>query len=483
MSNPRRRSRQSRHKPHQTASTADNRAPVPKIELFAPNRYDYTIPMEAYRAIQHRFPQQFVCPQQNVEWREDLDYTIHLHGDRVSIQTRAPFQLQKWLEEAGYPAHIKLVPPGPHLATVDAERLNSLINPKWHLPELLGIHFSGQFEVSSSRDVPQFVRALATAFPLAPCVMPFPSSDAAAVFRDKLQQIVDEPVTLMRGLRQRPRSRLVVGTYQAILGANYQHTPLVIVPHWPGSFHQRLKVLARQPDMERLYLIRTQQDSISDNDEAELLHRIGPMIWEFGRYHPRAKHIFHIVDFGGRQRNENPPRGFQLDKRKLYWRHTRRNQFLAILARQLSSEEQAFRSLPADRQHVVVLAEVTEHASKLAALLPGWPVITQDQATSPLPPRCIVTLIAAAACPTLAPLYLVNACGGPPSPWLTSWLEERALAQTAIRLVDLSDGFSAEAASLSQARQAAYKQSRVHWRPLAEPILKPAQVALRNSDP
>ena len=142
-------------------------------------------------------------PGGSVPWREDLDYTIRLHGDNIAIQTRAPFQLKQWLEEAGYPAHLTLMPPSPLLATVDAERLDRLIAPMWHLPELLTLNYSGQFEVKSPREVPQLVRALASAFPLAPCVMPFASFDAAAVFRDELRRIVDEPVTLMRGLGER----------------------------------------------------------------------------------------------------------------------------------------------------------------------------------------------------------------------------------------------------------------------------------------
>ncbi len=348
----------------------------------------------------------------------------------------------------------------------------------WHLPELLSLNFSGQFEVKSPRDVPQLVRALTSGFPDASCVMAFPSYDAAAVFGDELQRIVPEPVTLMRGLGQRPRSRLVVSTYQALLTGDHREFPLVIVPHWPGSVHQRLKLLGRQPAMERLYLIRTEQDSISDDNKAELLHRIGPMIWEFGRHQPRAQHIFHTVTFGGRRANENPLRGFQLDKQEVYWRHSRRNQFVANLARQLSDDGEAFRPLAAHRQHVVVLVEVTEHADKLAALLPGWPIVTHDDMTVPLPPRCIMTLSAADACPTFAPLFLVNACGGPASAWLESWLDERALARKAVRLVDLGDGFSGEAATLSLGRQAAYKRAGAVWTRLPKHILKPALDAL-----
>lgn len=415
MTTRRRRSGTSRRSP-QSANRPHHRT----IDLFAHNRYTYVVPIGAYRAIQHRFLPHLVHPNEYVHWRQDLDYIIRLQGDTVAIQTRAGFQLQKWLDEAGYSARLTLMPPSPHLATVDAERLDRLIDPMWHLPELLSIHFTGQFEVSALREVPLFVRALASAFPEVTCVMPFASIDAAAEFRDELRRIVDEPVTLMHGLGQRPRSRLVVSTFQALLTGDHRESPLVIVPRWPGSFHQRLKVLGRRPAMERLYLIRSEQDSISDDDGAELLHRIGPMIWEFGRHEPRAQHVLNIVNFGGQQPNEPLPRGLQVDKRKLYFRHTRRNQLVANLTRQLAADREGFRPLAAGRQHVVVLVEVTEHARKLAALLPGWPIITPDEATEPIPPRCIMTLSAAAACPILAPHYLIYACGGPASPWLES---------------------------------------------------------------
>ena len=477
MTAPRRRS-SSTHRTPQPASSAANSPCEHTIKLFGPNRYTYVIPIGAYRAIQHRFPQHLVHPGEYVPWRDDIDHTIRLRGNTVAIQTRAPFQLKKWLEEAGYPAHLELMPPGPHLATADAERLDRLIDPMWHLTELLSCNLSGQFEVQSPRDVPQLVRALASAFPLAPCVMPFPSIDAAAVFRDELRRIVNEPVTLMRGLSKRLGSRLIVSTYQALLTGDHREIPLVIVPYWPGSIHQKLKVLAQYPDMERLYLIRTEQDLVGESNEAELLHRIGPMIWEFGRHQPRAQHFFHIVNFGGQQPNDPLPRGLQVDKRRLYWRHSCRNQLTANLARQVATDEVSLQTLPADRQQVIVLVEVTEHAHKLAALLSGWPIITPDDVTSALPPRCIMTLCAAVARPTLAPLYLVNACGGPASPWLESWLAERALARTVVRLVDLGDGFSGEAATLSRGRQASYRRAGAVWRPLPKHILKPALDAL-----
>ena len=321
MTTRRHRSSASRYSPRPAPST-ENRPRNHTIELFAQNRNTYTVPIEAYRAIQHRLPQHlvhphFVHPGGSVPWREDIDYTIRLRGDTVAIQTRAGFQLQNWLDEAGYSARLTLMPPSPQLATVDAERLDRLIDPMWHLLELLTFNYSSQFEVKSPRDVPQLVRAFTAAFPEARCVMPFPFISAAAVFQDELQRIVEEPVTLMRSLGKRLGCRLIVSTYQALLDGNHREIPLVIVPRWPGSFHQRLKVPGRHPDMERLYLIHTEQDFVGKNDEAELLHRIGPMIWEFGRHEPRAQHVYHIVTFGGRQPDEPLPCSMQLKETKM----------------------------------------------------------------------------------------------------------------------------------------------------------------------
>ncbi len=464
------------------ASESIPRSSAQAIELFAQNRYDYEIPLDAFAAIKHHFPRHLVRPMGDLPWREELNYPIRCREYTVEIQTRDGYRLRKWLVDAGYAARLTLFPPAPHLAVVDAKRLNSLIDPMWHLPELLAVDFAGQFEVESPRDVPQLVRALASAFPHAPCVIPFASFAEAKLFRDDLQRIVDEPVTLMRGFNQRLSSRLVVSTYQALLEGVHQQTPLVIVPRWPGTFHQRLKLLGRQPGMQRLYLIRTEQDLICPNDVAELLHRIGPILCAFGRHRLRAQHILHTVPFGGRHRPEKIPSGIQIDKKRgIYWRHQRRNQLLANLARQLASDEKSLKTLPAHRQHVAVLVDLTEHAHKLAGLLRGWPIVTQDDVTAPIPHRCIITLLAAAACPNLAPYYLINAGGGPASPWLESWLEERALARTAIRLVDLSDGFSGETAALSHGRQAGYKRAGAVWRPLAKQFLKPVLDALRDS--
>lgn len=469
------------HHSQRPASRPSSNSPIQAIDLFAPNRYDYTIPLDAYYAIQHHFRSWLVRPEGYVPWREDLNYLIHSRGDVVQIQTRAGYQLREWLDEAGFSAHLRLLPPAPHLTTIDAERLASLIDPMWQLSELLAVCFSGQFEVSTPRDVPQLVRGLTLAFPEAPCVMPFASFDDAAVFRDDLQRIVDEPVTLIRGLGKRFGSRLAVCTYQALLNGDHRTIPLVIVPRWPGSFHQRLKLVARQPAYHRLYLIRTEQDSICPSDNEELRHRIGPILRAFGKHRPRAQHILHTVPFGGRHRAESIQPRSKGENRKMYWRHKRRNQLLASLAHRLSSDEESLRTLPTDQQHVAVLVEVTEHADKLTGLLRGWPIVTNADKSSSLPRCCIITLSAAAACQNLAPYYLINACGGPASPWLESWLNERALSNTAVRIVDLSDGFSGEAATLSKSRQAGYKRAGAVWRPLARHILKPALDALRNS--
>ena len=242
-----------------------------------------------------------------------------------------------------------------------------------------------------------------------------------------------------------------------------------------------MKVLARQPEMQRMYLIRTEQDEVSARDEEELLHRVGQMLCRFGKHEPRAQHIFHVITFGGLSREGDAQRGSGIDKRTLYWGHTLRNQLVANLARQLDADTESFRSLVASRQRVAVLIEVTEHAQKLSGLLRGWPIVTHDDTASPLPPRCIVTLSAAKACPTFAPHFLIYACGEPASPWLEAWLDGQALARTAITLVDFSDGFSGEAAGHSRNRQASYKRAGAVWRPLARHIVKPALDALRMS--
>ncbi len=478
------RSRKSNSSPRherKNTSTGAKSSADPVIELLPANRYLYSIPLDVFRAIEHHFPRHLIRPAEYVAWREDLDYTIQYRLDTVEVQTRAGYLLQKWLEDEGYRTRLRFDRLDPHLMTVDTARLNARIDPMWHMAEVLTNHVTGQFEVKSSKEVPDLVAALVSAFPDAPCLMPFASNKAAVAFLEQLRPLVDEPITLMSGLNQRPRSRLVVCTDRAAGSGDYATFPLVIFPKWPGSLHQRMKLLARQPEMQRMYLVRTEQDEVSPRDEQELLHRVGQMLWQFGRIAPRAQHVFHVVNFGGLVREGNAPRGSPINKRKLYWRHSRRNEFVANVARQLDADEEVFRSLPADRQRVAILVETTEHAHKLGGLLRGWPIVTHDDVTSPLPPRCIVTLRAAAASPSFAPHFLINACGGPASPWLEAWLDGRTLGRTAIALIDFSDGFSGEAANHSRNRQASYKRAGAVWRPLPMCIVKPALDALRNS--
>lgn len=453
----------------------------PVIELLAQTRYLYSLPLDAFRAIEHHFSRRLVRPAEDVPWREGLDYTIQFRSTTVEVQTRAGHQLKKWLEDAGYRTRLTFDRLDSHLTEVDAAQLDARIDSMWRMPEVLANHFTGQFEVKSSREVPSLVAALALAFPDAPCLMPFATIDAAVAFRQQLLPLVHEPITLMHGIGQRPRSRLVVCTNRAAQSGVYAKIPLVIFPKWPGSLHQHTKVLARQPEMQRMYVIRTEQDEVSVRDEEELLHRVGQMLWRFGKYEPRSQHIFHVVNFGGPSQTGNAPRGSRIDKRKLYWRHGRRNQHIAGLAQQLDADTGSFRSLATSRQRVAVLVEATEHAHKLTGLLRDWPIVTHDDIAVPLPARCIVTLKAAAASPSFAPHFLINACGGPASPWLEAWLDGRALGRTAITLVDFSDGFSGETAGYRQSRLASYKRAGAVWRPLAMHIVKPALDALRKS--
>ncbi len=451
----------------------------PVIDLLSANRFLFSVPLDAFRAIEHHFPRHLIRPAEYVAWREDLDYMIQFRSTTVEVQTRAGHQLKKWLEAAGYRTRLRFDRLDPHLAEVDTARLDACIDPMWHMGEILTRHFTGQFEVKSSREVPSLVAALALAFPDATCLMPFATIDAAVAFRQQLLPLVHEPITLMHGMGQRPRSRLVVCTNRAALTGDYAKIPLVIFPKWPGSLHQHTKVLARQPEMQRMYVIRTEQDVVSARDEEELLHRVGQMLWRFDKYEPRSQHIFHVVNFGGPSQAGKVPRGSRIDKRSLYWRHSRRNQLVANLAHQLDAD--TFRSLANGRQRLAVLVEATEHAQKLTGLLRDWPIVTHDDIAVPLPARCIVTLKAAAACPTFAPHFLINACGGLASPWLEAWLDGRALGRTAITLVDFSDGFSGETAGYSQNRLASYKRAGAVWRPLAMHIVKPALDALRKS--
>ena len=119
MTEHRRRS-SSTHRTPQPASSTANSPCAHTIELFAPNRDDDVIPMDAFHEIQHHFPHHLMRPQANVPLRQDLDYIIRLQGDTVAIQTRAPFHLKKRLEEAGYPARLPVriwQPPMPSVST------------------------------------------------------------------------------------------------------------------------------------------------------------------------------------------------------------------------------------------------------------------------------------------------------------------------------------------------------------------------------
>lgn len=350
--------------------------------------------------------------------------------------------------------------------------LNAWTEESW---QMLADCRYGQVVGGDARQKYSYAALLCAAFPLAPVVLVVASRVEVEQVAAALEVRLQEPVHRAYGIKAGPQCRITIATYWAFRSEDLRDAPFIIVPNWRPGFPSWMKSLIWGPYLERLYFLRTDDEQISEHDRDGLFGRVGPVLIE-----PQAtgttSHAFSIYAFGGKASLPIEPRSVPvdralIDKRKLYWRHRRRNQALAALAA----------ALDVGAGPVSLLVETLEHAQKLSALLPGWPVIWKDSRPDDLPANTIVTLTAAADWPAFRPRWLVVSMGGPPSPWLGGWLSRIADGGHAVQIVDLTDGFDSRAVRLASARQTAYCNAGCHWRPLPKSDVQRVGRALRHA--
>lgn len=444
-----------------------------------------TLPTLAFEAILAQLPD---CVQRN----EDDASTgpqylplplVEVTGDNTNIRTRDVFGVADLLREAGFEVQIRAVfvhggcqRPSENLSLSlrkDLHRnLKGLANQ--FRQELTHYRYA-RLVLHNDRQKWDYAALLCAMFP-APIVFVVASHDELEHVVAELTSRLTEPVDRLVGLKPIPQYRIMVATWQAYSSLELMQAPFVILPTWRAGFPRWMKRLLLLPFADRIYFLFTSSDVVTPSEQDGLLARVGPVLIAPDRV-DGVRHVFSIIPFGGmpavrhHERQPDERRRDPLNKRKLYWRHRRRNQAIAAVAEAISSASTS----------TAVLVENLEHAQKLVAMLPGWSLVRRDSRPDELPIRSIVTLTAADSWTKFRPNRLVIACGDGPSPWLESWLTEMRDVGHQVQVIDLADGFDARAAALAEARKAAYRRTGCRGRPLPKSVERRVRCHLRTA--
>jgi hypothetical protein len=335
----------------------------------------------------------------------------------------------------------------------------------------------GQFVARDKRHKLSMAAALCTAFRTAPVVFVVASREEVEQVAAELEVRLQEPIHRAYGDGATAARRIVVAMYVAARGEGLRDAPFIVVPNWRPGFPDWMKQLIWSPWLERVYFLRTTAEKLSTTDQDALFGRLGPGLL-CPPSEPHTSHCFSVFLFGGKPAVRHAERPAErhaadlLNKRKLYWRHGRRNQALAAMAQALNPDAGA----------IALMVETTEHANMLSAVLPGWPIVTNSTPVkNELPPRTIITLTAAKKSQQFRPGQLVWAAGGPPSEWLSGWLKDMAAVGHAVHVFDVGDAFDLTATRWAAARQSSYKRAGCHYRPLPNAVIKYTGRVLRQS--
>lgn len=312
---------------------------------------------------------------------------------------------------------------------------------------------------------------LCSLFPRAPIVFIEPSRESVMKTALELEKRLPEKVHRTLGLHSIPASRITVATFQSFLSEDLRDAPFVIISTWQPGFPKWMRRLTWSPYLDRIYVLLTTSDRLSDQDADNLAGRVGPILVR-PRGTLKGVTTFSTFRFGGRNtRRSIPVKALHASERqKHYWRHRQRNIALAALADRLECSDGA----------IAILVESRGHAEQLSRLLPDWAVVGKEMIPTEQPSRMIITLTAAAAWSKFRPGTLVNAMGGSPSLWLCEFVNGLNMCGNSVHVVDLTDGFDDAAAQFAVSRQNAYRASGGHFRPLHKSVVMAVGRKLRD---
>jgi hypothetical protein len=336
---------------------------------------------------------------------------------------------------------------------------------------------SGLIVSRDQRQTFDAIAALCCWFRESPIALVVASQAEADLVSSEIRKRITETIRTANGFTANVESRISVPTYHAFRSMWYWDVPFVIVPIWRANYPLWMKQLTLSPYLDRVYFFRTVNQVLSDRVADDFEGRVGPSFSLVDqRLDQRKLRYFSTYEFGGTG-SENGRRNLigissgTINHHKLYWTHRTRNQAVAALARELA---ETCRS-------VAILCENLIHAEALSRLLDGWTLVKKGQLPEKMPDRTIVTLTAADSWDKFCPETVVVASGGSPSPWLIDWGERMSQSGTAVRVIDLTDGFDDTANRLAAARLKSYRDSNWHWRPLPNSVVRAVGRAIRSS--
>ncbi|QEH32112.1 hypothetical protein OJF2_05810 [Aquisphaera giovannonii] len=346
---------------------------------------------------------------------------------------------------------------------------------------LLGLALEprGQLRATRPGDVSRLIRAVARSFGGKVMVA---CTTRREVYRlaDDLRRSMGEPVLgITKGLATSD-VRIQVGTLGSL---DTDGAAVVVLAGTRQALHSKMIEELAWIDRPRLhrpriYGIRVPSDRLSPREELEAEGLLGPFLGEAAvRPAARAPEVLLAGWRGGGLPGIGP--GLQW-KRRAIWGNEDRNAAVAAIAAALlggdasllrehglSLDDGANRARRRGRRRVAVLVESPEHARRLAALLPGWAVLSGIPGTGPgshdrggrdagpSPWRgLIVTLVRAsdAGLPRVDVVVRADGAAGAPAGGHT----RRGILGGGPTIVDLDDRFDAAARDATRSRLHSY---------------------------
>ena len=458
--------------PHPSSVSAP-REPTGNLQRTQHFRIDphgrFRIPGDLFPLIEDLFPAEF---RREDELRDDVRGQLTLRrlvapagGDDRTCWARNYGEIRERLNAHG--VQVEWV--HPHLPGSAAASAGNLRSGSLRLLATDGIFEHcrfAQFEVNGEATAVEVIADFCRAFPDARIVVPVTTRTEGNQIRWLLRQALPDPIGWMAGIRPRPRWRINVATPRAALSLDVARDAVVLIPFLaeaPRNWMRRLHAFCAPA---RVYLIRQSRDrEVAVQRELEL--RYGPLLTSI----ERATHQYTIVNFGGpgsRTAEASPTR---LEKRGRYWRHDRRNQFIASLANEMRTR---YSGSPESGLAGIVLVENLEHGRQLQRWLLAWPLIGRAGHSAEGEPYVITTLSAIERT-TPTPRWVINAMGGAPSTYLLDWLNRVAGRFFETHLIDLTDGFRGETGQLAVSREQRYRDAGLAMTTVPEQILSSAR--------
>lgn len=419
---------------------------------------EVSLPEEVFRRIRNDLPRPLARMKNDLLDRQNL--AIREHGF-VTLQTRAFNRIWVALYQAGYAVEIVhgCEQPQAHMAVSDTRPQNTIPVDEITRTSLIFNRY-GQMVCHNDQHRWKVIIDLIAAFPEVRFILPVVSRKVADEVYCRLTRFFPDQVEFVCGIRPRASRRILVTTFWTGTLIDPSRCA-VLVPYFPPSFPEWLKIMLIQPAGDRFYVFRTRMEHLARADEEQLEARVGLPLFEHSFLAPPVWESI-IEPVSGPVVGSNRVRGplsrypATFDRRMHYWRHSSRNlQILNKFADELRTAVSVNRGQNPVPMKIIV--ENQEHRSILLQLLNASRESLQLPQDIETFDDYVLTLISANSTTPLNSV-LIWGVGGPASRWLDQWLLASRKTGRTVRIVDFCDEFDIEAARMARDRMAAYQK-------------------------